>query len=434
MSGAVEQPEAGTSALRIAFYGNFGAGNLGNECTLQTVIEHTRRHVPDAHLLCLCTDPADVQVRHGIAAFPSEATKPQWGAGSRGLAGAVARVLRIVFHRTALEALHWVQMLRIVRRTDMLIVAGTGIVADYMCGPSGWPYDMFKLSVLAALCRVKVVFLSVGVGPIHHRLSRWFIKGSLSLAWYRSYRDEASRQYLERIGFRTDGDAVYPDVVFGLLRRSPDGGDIAGLAPRRRVIGLGLKDYGAADGMEEGEYQKYLSTMLAFIEWLHARGCGVRLLIGDFKYDARARQDAVQLLESRGICTQEPLLFVEPALDVEELLRQLGETDAVVSARYHNLVLAMILNKPVLALSDHAKLDSLLTDMGLARYRVPLADLAPEDLIRSFQELEQEAEHVVAHVAGRLEQHRQQLDEQYAAVFAALDTAPQRWKRIGRHA
>ena len=58
---------------KIGLYGNFGAGNLGNECTLQAVIEQTLRRLPDAQLLCFCTNPQDVRTRHNIAAFPSEA-------------------------------------------------------------------------------------------------------------------------------------------------------------------------------------------------------------------------------------------------------------------------------------------------------------------------------------------------------------------------
>ena len=56
---------------RISFYGNFGAGNLGNECTLQAVIEQILRCWPDAQLLCFCANPQDVRTRHNIAAFPS---------------------------------------------------------------------------------------------------------------------------------------------------------------------------------------------------------------------------------------------------------------------------------------------------------------------------------------------------------------------------
>src|SRR5262252_1435379 len=57
---------------RISFYGNFGASNLGNECTLQAVIEQILRRWPDAQLLCFCPNPQDVRTRHNIAAFPSD--------------------------------------------------------------------------------------------------------------------------------------------------------------------------------------------------------------------------------------------------------------------------------------------------------------------------------------------------------------------------
>ena len=145
--------------IRISFYGNFGAGNLGNECTLQAVIEQIRMRWPDAQLLCFCTNPQDVRRRHNIAAFPSEALDKAVATRStpEGLRSGLARIFRIAFHRIPLELVHWIKSLHAVSRTDILIVAGTGIVADYMCGPLGWPYDIFKLSTLAALCRVKLV-------------------------------------------------------------------------------------------------------------------------------------------------------------------------------------------------------------------------------------------------------------------------------------
>src|SRR6516225_1718989 len=228
---------------RIGFYGNFGAGNLCNECTLQAVIEQILHRRPDSQFLCFCTNPQDTRARHNIAALPSEAIDKAVAqrSSARRPRGHLSRIFRIAFQRVPRELVHWARTLRAVSRTDMLIVAGTGIVADYMCGPLSWPYDMFKLSTLAALSRVKLVFLSVGVGPIRHPLSRWFVKRSLALAHHRSYRDEASKQYLEKIGFDTKRDCVYPDVVFGLLQNHLVRGVRTG---QRRVVGLGLKDYG----------------------------------------------------------------------------------------------------------------------------------------------------------------------------------------------
>src|SRR5215471_8459362 len=138
---------------RIGLYGNFGAGNLGNECTLQVIIEQILRRFPDAQLLCFCTNPQDVRTRHQIAALSSEALTKTGKSASSGPRSRLLRGLRIVFYRIPLEVVHWIKMLRAVWHTDMLIIAGTGIVSDHLCGPLGWSYDIFKLSVLASISR-----------------------------------------------------------------------------------------------------------------------------------------------------------------------------------------------------------------------------------------------------------------------------------------
>ena len=116
---------------RISFYGNFGAGNLGNEATLEAVIQQILRRFPDAQLLCFCANPQDVRTRHNIAAFPSEAVDRSAAARSRSSArrGKLTRFFRIVFRRIPLELVHWIKCLQALARTDMLIIAGTGIVA-----------------------------------------------------------------------------------------------------------------------------------------------------------------------------------------------------------------------------------------------------------------------------------------------------------------
>src|SRR5215467_11077490 len=96
---------------RIGFYGNFGAGNLGNECTLQAVIEQTSRQLPDAQLLCFCTNPQDVRTRHHIKAIPSVALDRNAAERSSTSArrGNLTRVFRIAFQRIPLELAHWIK-------------------------------------------------------------------------------------------------------------------------------------------------------------------------------------------------------------------------------------------------------------------------------------------------------------------------------------
>lgn len=403
---------ASRSPTRIGFYGNFGAGNLGNEATLQVVIERIRKEWPDGDLLCFCTNPADVRARHQIAAFHSEAIVKD--PSPRAPRGRIMRLLRILFGRIPAEFAHWGKCLRALSRMDMLIVAGTGIIADYTTGPLGWPYDIFKLSVLAALCRVKLVFLSVGAGPIDHPLSRRLLKTSFALAHHRSYRDEASKQYLQSIGFDVDRDPVCPDLVFGL----PGINALADRAGGRAVVGLGIKDFGSG---EPAVSSQYLETMASFVAALQRQGYGVRLLIGDMQYDIPVIEQFIGVLKDRNVPTSEPALLVKPALTVEELQHQLEETDVVISPRFHNLVLALIQNKPVIVLSDHGKLDSLALDFALPQYLLPMRSLSVEVLMQTFKQLEGDAERLRPRLDAQLERYRKELDRLYASFLADLN-------------
>jgi polysaccharide pyruvyl transferase WcaK-like protein len=424
---------------RIVFYGNFGAGNLGNEVTLQTAIEHTLSRVPGARLLCICTNPQDVRSRHGIDAAPSMARDYDWswsdldaGPGDRSSRGAlpdgatparrgpearVRRLSRIVFRRIPRELAHWYQMLRLMMRSDAFIVPGTGIITHGSCGSLGWPYDMFKLSLLARLCGVRVIYLSVGCGPFRYRLGGWLIRRSLGLAHYRSYRDVDSQQRLESIGFDAARDPVYPDLVFSLSREHLDGAR-AETQPAR-IIGLGLKDY--APALEEADarsYRDYLGLMADFVVWLQARGCAVRLIIGDAQYDTRVREDLIALLEVRGANARAPHLLSDPVPTVDELLRQLRATDAVISPRFHNLVLALLLDKPVIALSDLPKVTALLVDLGLGRFCLPLEKLKSGDLTARFAQLDNEAQSLTRYIREATQRYRGAVDEQYGKIYA----------------
>jgi len=426
----------------IVFYGNFGAGNLGNEVTLQTVIEETRRWLPDARLLCVCTSPGDVQTRHGIAAVSSLSHEYHWawsdldtgrprenrdalppGGGTherRGVMARLARLAGIMFGRVPREVAHWYRMLRLIARSDMLVVAGTGIVTDANCGSLSWPYEMFKLTILARLCGARVVFLSVGAGPFRYRLGCWFIKRSLSMAHYRSYRDVDSKQRLESIGFTaTAHDPVYPDLVFGLAREH-----LAVQPPSTapvRIVGLGLKDYAVpVNDADVQRYRTYLGVMADFVMWLQARGHTVRLIIGDAQYDTRVREDLIALLESRNAHAKAPLLLSDPVPTVDELLRQLRDTDAVVSPRFHNLVLGLMLNKPVIALSDLPKVTALLGDLGLGRYCLPLASLNSETLVSRFALLQSDREALKPYIRDAVQKYREAVSEQYGNIYGNL--------------
>ena len=197
---------------KIAFFGHFNSSNFGNESTLRAILYHLRCFYPDAEVTCICTGPEATIATHQIEAIPITERFVK----SRFPQNPIVSVLRRVCIGIPSELYTWVRGLVRLRHIDMLIVPGTGLLTDAY-GLLGWgPYNVLKWSLMAKVCHCKLLFVSVGAGPIYGALGKWFVKSALSLADFRSYRDNSTMQYLKGIGFRADNDRVYPDLAFSL--------------------------------------------------------------------------------------------------------------------------------------------------------------------------------------------------------------------------
>jgi polysaccharide pyruvyl transferase WcaK-like protein len=401
---------------RVTMVGHFGAGNIGNECTLQASIEQISRLLPQAALQCACTIPQDVAERHRIPAYAWNRTvKIPATVGADKEIGSRRR--QSVFVRLLDELGTYAVCLRTLWRSDILVICGTNVVSDFMTGPKGWPYDLFKWSALAALFRVKVVFIGVGVGPIYHTVSRWLIKQSFGFAAYRSYRDEISRGWAKKIGVNTNSDVVCPDLVFGL--------SLQGLKPigvrtgTKPLIGVGLKDYQVDF---KADYQSYIDTMVTYVGWLLEMGYDVRLLVGDLRYDVHVIQDVLAGVKHRFPEGHDRIL-ADPALTTDDLIGQIEETEAVVSPRFHNLVLGLMLNKPVIALSDQHKLDTLMGAFELSKYCLSLDNLSVNDLKSSLLEALADRLRLKAEIRTKVAAFRLAVEAQFKSSLTAAGAA-----------
>jgi polysaccharide pyruvyl transferase WcaK-like protein len=186
-----------------------------------------------------------------------------------------------------------------------------------------------------------------------------------------------------------------------------------------------LKDYFGREGLRDRHnnrtYRDYLNTLANLVAWLCDRNYTVRVIIGDVLYDSGVKQDFMELLHERRLVKKEDQIVSEPVLTVNELLSQIAAVDFLVTSRFHNLVLALMLNKPVICLSDHTKLDSLMTEIGLAEYCLPLANVDFDRLIDRFVKLEKNAEGLKLYIKQKIEEYRKTLDEQYTLVSNAFE-------------
>jgi polysaccharide pyruvyl transferase WcaK-like protein len=398
---------------KIAFFGHFNSSNFGNESTLQAILYHLRCFHPDAEVTCISTGrPEATVVTHQIKSVPISQAFVK--SRARNL---VVRVLRTVFIGIPSELYRWAHGLITFRDIDMLVIPGTGLLTDAY-GLRGWgPYDMFKWSLIAKVCRCKLIFVSVGAGPIYGSLGRRFVKSALSLADFRSYRDKSTMQYLMSIGYRADKDQLYPDLAFSLpVAAIPEQ---VTKKRRRSVVGLGLMEYAGRYSVSRPSndiYLIYLENLATVVKWLLAHGYDVRLLNGDL-VDIPARQDFRDLLRKRLSARDEDHIIDEPVTSVENLLSQIAATDTVVATRFHNVLLALLCNKPVISISFHHKCVSLMNAMGLSAYCVDIKDLKADTLIAKFCDLESNANGIKCLIREKVREFRKDLDEQYRLIF-----------------
>ena len=413
--------ETNRKPTKISFFGNFGQGNLGNESTLEAILYNLHQHLPDAEVNCICTGPEATATTHSIAAFPIHDifVTPRLLRHHP-----LARFLWKVFIGIPRELYRWLKAFQTLEGTDMLIVPGTQFLSDNLTGPFGWPYLAFKWSVTAKVRGCKLLFVSVGVGPLRHRLSRVFVKVALLLADFRSYRDDFSRQYVCRIGFDATHDPVYPDLAFSLpMATIPQGRQSDRGQP---VIAVGVKNYRGQYGHTPPQhhtdevYRRYIDMVTTLVAWLLEHTYTVRLVFGDMSYDPPVLADLRKSLQERAVKYENHQLLDEPIKSQEALVLQLATCDVVVSARFHNVVLGLLLDRPVIALSYHEKFSALLDSPELAKYYLQIDHVDASTVIDKLLELQRNRDELKRHIRRRVDECRTALDEQYRFIFKDL--------------
>ena len=399
---------------KIVFFGHFGMGNFGNESTLQSILYQLRHSLPNAEFACITSGPEGTAAIHEIAVIPiAEILAKSWRPQTP-----LFRLMRMLSIGIISEPYRWIKGLMTLKHTDMLIIPGTGLLTDAYGLLSWGPYNLFKWSLIAKFCRCKLLFVSVGAGPIYGVLGRFFVKTALSLADFRSYRDDSSMHYLNGIGLKTNNDRVYPDLVFSfpqaVIPHQVTGQD------RRSVVGLGLMYYAgkySVPNPSDAIHQAYLENLVTVVEWLLARNYNVRLLIGDL-WDLPVKREFRYLLEKRLLSNYDKSRIIDESVTtVENLVSQLAATDIVVATRFHNVLLALLCNKPVISISFHHKCASLMSSMGLSEYCLDINDLRADKLMEKICDLEKHAGKLKPLIEEKIIELRKALDQQYELIF-----------------
>jgi polysaccharide pyruvyl transferase WcaK-like protein len=402
--------------LRVALYGEFGTENLGNEGSLQVTIDQLRSRLPGADLVAVCVHPETVIADHSVPAFAMTAPRlPE---------KRLPRVTRLV-NRATKKLGDPVWLTYRLKGYDALVVAGTGIVED-SDALRAWqtPWSLLGAVVAARLRGAVVIFCGVGVSRPTTRLKRWIFGSALRLATYRSYRDGFSKDAATDMRVDTTRDDVYPDMCFALDR--PPATFRNGPGPHR--IGLGVMSYYGDDLAPEARIQahnRYVFAMTACATHLAEHGNDVILLIGESN-DTAVAEKVVE-----GVSARSPdaasRLTVHTASDLTALLREMACLDVVMATRFHNVVCALHVGLPSLAVVYAPKTRALMEAVGQGRWCTHPVVADHELLIDLLDKLVSERsrahEEIVARTDGYPAAVHRQFDE-IAALIAQRRSAP----------
>jgi len=309
-----------------------------------------------------------------------------------------------------------------VRRHDAVIVPGAGAFETTLPQHAwGFPYALFMLTLSGKVFGTKVALVSVGADVIGKRVTRWLSNSTARLAFYRSYRDSYSRDVMRRRGIDTSADRVYPDLVFGIPTPPYTPGD-------PQIVGVGVMAYyGGNDDRKQADqiHTAYVEGLTRFTQWVIDSGHRVRLFGGDKKFDGEIAEQILAEVRRHRPDLDPSTITVEPAASYAELMRAVEPCGVVVATRYHNVMCALKLCKPTIALGYSRKFTSLMTDMGLADFIQTASSLDVDRLIVQFKEIESRHAELQQEMADRNAVNRQSLEDQFAVLSALLLPAGQ---------
>ena len=283
------------------------------------------------------------------------------------------------------------------------------------------PYVLYKWCRTAKLGGAQIIFMSVGAGPITNNANKFVLVRALRLADYRSYRELDAVRFLQSIGYDTSKDLLYPDLVFSLPKASLPLPKQPSTTPV--VVGLGMMNYFGwqyRPGAGEKLYQEYIAKMKLFAAWLLGKGFTIRLLSGDVA-DTWPIQDLANFVREEGEPQWQERLIIEEVTDVHDLFDQIAQTDLVVASRFHNVLCALMLERPVISIGYHAKNDDLMKGMGLGDYCQFIESYTNERLIEQFNSCLQDMDSIVCKIHQHLDSYRDLLDTQYKALLESTD-------------
>ncbi|MEK7528192.1 MAG: polysaccharide pyruvyl transferase family protein [Patescibacteria group bacterium] len=304
---------------KIILCGSYGAGNVGDEAILRSLLQSVQKEFKEASITVLCSFPNE-EKKYYSAEFPDVTFEWLFPGGLRSfllllLSGKVFKTLKSV------------------RSANLFILGGGGLFTDdeSIKAVVLWAMQVF----IAKLLKVSVRVVAVSVGPFKGRLARFLSKKALSMADEVSVRDNSSAKLLMEMGVK---NSIVKDPVFAL--------DVKNIQDNTASVGkyiiLSLRPW---HSFVESSYKEIAQALDKIVEEF-----GFDIVFIPFQ---TAPQNDVGVLNKISVhMRNKNKLFIRPhTLDIGKVYREFVGAQAVIGMRLHSVVFSIITKKPFIMIA-----------------------------------------------------------------------------------
>lgn len=400
---AVASPTRTTPS--VVFAGIFRSGNLGNDASLDAMASAVRRHRPDLDMGLL--DFGDPRTS------PPASAPPTLHLVDPVRTTALSRFLPRNADRLVVKVWDAFRLARALRGSRDVVVPGMGVLEERLGGgPGGFPLFLASVAVAARIVGARFHLIAVGADQPTNPLTKCLFTLTARLATSRSFRDEASRTAVQRLGIDTSQDLVVPDLAL-TLATSAEGPADACLGGR---VGLGVVWYhGSKDDHETGQeiHLTYIESMARLTAALLDEGLTVTLLVGD-PSDVHAFGPIQARVRAMRSTTEGLDKHVSTTLP--DLVEYMRSCDVIVAGRYHNVLAAFIAARPIIALGYGPKHRDALEDIGLGEYAHDIEVIDVGEIMTQVRRVRSGHGHIVTRLRRGARQRRTSMDDHLVAV------------------
>jgi polysaccharide pyruvyl transferase WcaK-like protein len=163
-------------------------------------------------------------------------------------------------------------------------------------------------------------------------------------------------------------------------------------------------------------YSSFMQALTLFGVWLLEQQFALNLFCSDIGTDPPVVNDLEARL--RGAARHDPPGVAAVAVEsLDDLLSAISSMEYVITSRFHGVVFAHLLGKPVIALSYHAKTRALMSRMGLSAYCLDLHNIDLAGLQTAFVSLLRNSAQIKRDMAEELAHYKRALGEQFDGLF-----------------